>query len=139
MNIPFRDSDIQMYMDICVVYANRSRDKRDRVGAVLVKDGALFPGYNGTPPGWDNTCQDQNGITLPEVLHAEENAIGKCLRLGVSPVGAILFTTRAPCAHCAKLILISGIREVHYLNDYRDSTGLAILQRAGVKIAKVQA
>jgi len=115
-----------------------SRAKRLQVGCVIWKDGrAISLGYNGTPSGWDNACEDENNVTKPEVLHAETNAIAKLARSTESGQGALLYTTHAPCLECSKLIYQAGISEVYWGNDYRDKSGLEFLHKAGVKISQV--
>ena len=120
-----------------------------QVGCVIVKDNRILSvGYNGTPSGWDNECEEvikwPNGdikflTTKPEVLHAERNALDKVAKSTESTDGAILFVTHTPCIECAKSIYNTGIKEVYYINEY-DATigsGLEFLKKAGVKVSKV--
>jgi dCMP deaminase len=115
------------------------------VGAVIVKDDSVIYGYNGTPAGWDNNCEDEVGYNLgepilktkPEVLHAESNAIAKLAKSTTSGLGATMFVTHAPCMECAKLIYQSGIGHVLYRNSYRDTSGVAFLEKSGVKVDQV--
>ena len=163
---------LQAHLDVAVRYADLSKARRLKVGAVVVKDDRIISiGYNGTPPGWDNNCEkldwmprDTGGwlnpnelrqlfpltgehpelgqwpyrlITKPEVIHAEENAIAKLARSHESGEDASMFITHAPCAQCAKLILMSGIKNVYYRNVYRDDAGIKFLQQGGVNIEKI--
>ena len=119
------------------VWAKNSYCKRRQVGALLVKDRMIISdGYNGTPSGFENICEDENGITKPYVLHAEANAITKVAKSNNSSEGATLYVTDAPCMECAKLIIQAGIRRVVYNKDYRNTEGLELLERAGIEICK---
>jgi dCMP deaminase len=110
----------QLYMDLAVVVAQQSKCKRAQVGAILVKDGNVIAiGYNGTPSGFCNDCEAEDE-TLPEVLHAESNAIAKCARSTSSANKATLYTTLSPCFECCKLIIQAGISRVVYKEFYRD-------------------
>jgi len=135
-------------MKTAEVFAECSTAKRLHVGAIIVKDERIISiGYNGTPSGWDNTCEDflsddgeviQNVTkTKPEVLHAETNAIAKLAKFDGSGSGSVLFVTHAPCLDCAKLVFQAGISSVYYRNSYRDSTGVDFLNKAGVKVEKM--
>ena len=137
---------IEAYMKTAEVFAECSTAKRLHVGAIIVKDDRIISiGYNGTPSGWDNTCEDNKvnydgeyiTVTKPEVLHAETNAIAKLARSTESGNGATLFVTHAPCLDCAKLVYQSGINSVFYRNSYRDEIGIQFLQKAGVKIEQI--
>jgi dCMP deaminase len=117
------------YMKIAKVFAEHSSAKRKKVGAVIVKDDRIISiGYNGMPSGWSNDCEI-DGVTKPEVLHAESNAIAKLARSTESGEGATLFVTCAPCLECAKLIYQSGIKEVFYDEDYRNNDGVYFLNK----------
>ena len=134
---------IQAHLDVAERYAKLSKARRLNVGAVVVKDDRIISiGYNGTPPGWDNNCEhelsDGSLKTRPEVLHAEENAIGKLARSHESGLGATMFITHAPCAQCAKLILVSGISSVYYRDTYRDDAGIKFLEKGGVKVQQIE-
>jgi dCMP deaminase len=145
---------IQAHLDVAERYAKLSKARRLNVGAVVVKDDRIISiGYNGTPPGWDNNCEDEtvelySGYegaihrtvlkTKPEVLHAEENAIGKLARSHESGNGATMFITHAPCAQCAKLILVSGISQVYYRDTYRDDAGIKFLEKGGVRVQQIE-
>ena len=108
------------YMDIAKIVSEQSKCNRAKVGAILVKDGNVIAiGYNGTPTGFCNDCEHED-ITLPEVLHAESNAIAKCARSTSSADGSILYTTLSPCFECCKLIIQAGIVKVIYNQKYHD-------------------
>lgn len=130
---------IEAHMKAAEVYASLSSAKRLQVGAVVVKDNRIISiGYNGTPSGWDNNCEDEHGQTKPEVIHAEANAILKLAASNEAGKGAAMFVTHAPCRDCAKLIYGSGIRSVYYRDSYRDDSGVKFLESAGVIIKKVE-
>lgn len=117
---------INTYFDIAKAVAKLSRCNRAKVGAILVKDRNIVAyGYNGTPSGFCNECEDQNGNTLSEVIHAETNAI---LKAGSEASGCDLFLTLSPCMECCKLIKQAGINHVYFLESYRDLSGLHKLQ-----------
>ena len=123
------------YLQMAAVWAKNSYCKRRQVGALLVKDKMIISdGYNGTPSGFENVCEDENGVTKPYVLHAEANAISKVAKSGNSSAGATLYITASPCIECAKLIIQSGIKRVVYGEMYRLTDGLDLLQRAGIEI-----
>lgn len=124
-----------MYLNIAFEVALRSKCNRKKVGCVLVKDGNILSfGYNGTPSGMDNECEDCNGNTKKEVLHAETNAITKCAKSGHSTEGSTCYLTYSPCFECAKLMIQSGIKRVFFTELYRDTTSLSFLNEAGIKI-----
>lgn len=126
---------IDAYMDTAERFARLSSAVRLKVGAVIVQDNRIISiGYNGTPAGWDNTCEDHNNKTKPEVIHAEANAITKLARSGEPGVGAVLFCTHAPCIDCAKLIFGAGISKVFYREQYRSTDGVEFLARSGVHV-----
>ena len=126
------------YMDMAAIWATNSYCKRRQVGALLVKDRMIISdGYNGTPSGFENICEDENGVTKPYVLHAEANAISKVAKSGNSADGATLYVTASPCVECAKLIIQSGIRRVVYRDEYRLTDGIDLLRRAGVEVEKI--
>jgi len=109
------------------------------VGALIVKDRMIISdGYNGTPCGFENVCEDENGQTKPYVLHAEANAITKVAKSGNSSDGATLYVTAAPCMECAKLIIQAGIKRVVYQDEYRVRDGIDLLERAGVEVVKLK-
>ena len=128
----------ERYIEMASVWAKNSYCKRRQVGALLVKDKMIISdGYNGTPSGFENVCEDENGVTKPYVLHAEANAISKVAQSGNSSKGATLYVTASPCIECAKLIIQSGIRRVVYRDEYRLTDGVDLLRRAGVEVEKV--
>lgn len=121
------------------IWAENSYCKRRKVGALLVKDQMIISdGYNGTPSGFENVCEDENNITKPYVLHAEANAITKVARSNNSSEGATLYVTSSPCIECSKLIIQAGIRRVVYSENYRLSDGIDLLNRAGVELVSVE-
>lgn len=126
------------YIQMASIWASNSYCKRRQVGALLVKDRTIISdGYNGTPSGFENICEDENGVTKPYVLHAEANAISKVAKSGNSSDGATLYVTASPCAECAKLIIQAGITRVVYRDEYRLTDGIDLLRRAGVEVEKV--
>jgi dCMP deaminase len=149
---------IKAFMDTAARFADLSSAVRLKVGSVVVKDNRIISiGYNGTPAGWDNTCEDKiycddgdwSEQLLPkeanqwmnyklktkdEVIHAEANAIAKLARDGESGIGATLFATHAPCVQCAKLIYGAGISKVYYRNSYRDTSGVDFLKKCGIEV-----
>jgi len=123
------------YMRMAIIWAENSYCKRRQVGALLVKDKMIISdGYNGTPSGFENICEDESNTTKPYVLHAEANAITKVARSFNSSTGATLYVTASPCIECAKLIIQAGIVRVVYGEPYHLEDGLNLLQRAGIEI-----
>ncbi|MCK9155777.1 MAG: dCMP deaminase family protein [Paludibacteraceae bacterium] len=123
------------YMQMARIWAENSYCERRKVGALLVKDKMIISdGYNGTPSGFENVCEDDNNKTKPYVLHAEANAITKVARSNNSSEGATLYVTASPCIECAKLIIQSGIKRVVYSELYHITDGIDLLKRAGVEI-----
>lgn len=123
------------YLRMARIWAENSYCKRRQVGALVVKDKMIISdGYNGTPSGFENVCEDENGVTKPYVLHAEANAITKLARSSNNSDGATLYVTASPCIECAKLIIQAGIRRVVYGEKYRLTDGLDLLEQAGVEI-----
>lgn len=126
------------YMDMAERFAQLSSATRLKVGSIVVRDNRIISiGYNGMPSGWTNTCEDENNVTKPEVIHAEANAITKLARDGERGLGADLFCTHAPCIHCAKLIYGAGIKKVFYRETYRDTLGIEFLDACGIEVEKV--
>lgn len=124
----------ERYLEMAQVWAKNSYCKRRQVGALLVKDRMIISdGYNGTPSGFENQCEDENGVTKPYVLHAEANAITKVAKSGNSSQGATLYVTASPCMECAKLIIQAGIKRVVYKDLYRIRDGIDLLERAGIE------
>ena len=123
------------YLKMASIWAENSYCIRRKVGALIVKDKMIISdGYNGTPSGFENICEDSNGVTKPYVLHAEANAITKIARSGNNSDGATLYVTAAPCIECAKLIIQAGIKRVIYSEPYRLSDGIDLLKRAGINV-----
>lgn len=115
------------HMEVAYIYGELSYCKRKQVGCIIVKDGRVISiGYNGTPPGWENKCEGDDGKTIPEVSHAEENAVGKLAKSHESGEGASCFLTAAPCLPCAKLLATAGIKEVYYGELYVGSHNTAL-------------
>mgnify|MGYP000050903901 FL=1 len=126
------------YIRMAGIWAENSYCQRRKVGALIVKDKMIISdGYNGTPSGFENVCEDENNVTKPYVLHAEANAITKIARSGNSSAGATMYVTAAPCIECAKLIIQAGIRRVVYSEQYRLEDGLDLLRRAKIEVIYV--
>lgn len=122
------------YLRMAEVWAENSYCRRRKVGALLVKDNMIISdGFNGTPSGFKNICEDDNNSTFPYVLHAEANAITKIARSNNSSNGATLYVTASPCLECSKLIIQAGIRRVVFSELYRITDGLDLLKKAGVE------
>ena len=123
------------YLRMARIWAENSYCQRRKVGALVVKDKMIISdGYNGTPSGFENVCEDAHGVTHPYVLHAEANAITKLARSGNNSDQATLYVTASPCIECAKLIIQAGIRRVVYAEQYRLTDGIDLLRRAGVEV-----
>lgn len=123
------------YARMARIWAENSYCERRKVGALVVKDQMIISdGYNGTPTGFENICEDENYTSKPYVLHAEANAITKLARSSNSSDGATMYITASPCIECAKLIIQSGIRRVVYSEQYRLTDGIDLLQRAGIEV-----
>ncbi|MCM1290659.1 MAG: dCMP deaminase family protein [Prevotella sp.] len=123
------------YLRMAEIWSENSYCKRRRVGALLVKDKAIISdGFNGTPSGFPNICEDNDGVTHPYVLHAEANAITKVARSNNSSEGSTLYVTTSPCMECSKLIIQAGIRRVVFSELYRITDGLNLLRAAGVDV-----
>ena len=123
------------YLKMARIWAENSYCKRRQVGALIVKDKMIISdGYNGTPSGFENVCEDENNVTKPYVLHAEANAITKIARSSNNSDGATLYVTAAPCIECAKLIIQAGISRVIYSEEYRIEDGINLLRRAGIEV-----
>jgi dCMP deaminase len=124
-----------VYMGTAFLYARKSKAVRAQVGAVLVTEtGILLPGINGTAAGTDNRCEDENGLTKIETIHAELNCLIKAAKEGVSVHGATVYVTMSPCRHCAALMIQSGIKRVVYSEQYRDASGIEYLINNGVEV-----
>ena len=126
------------YMRMAQEWARLSHCTRKKVGALIVKDGMIISdGYNGTPTGFPNRCEDEQGLTHWYVLHAEANAIMKVARSTNDARGATLYLTHSPCKECSKLILQAGVRRLVYLDRYKDTSGLELLERGDVMVHRL--
>ncbi|MBQ4357879.1 MAG: dCMP deaminase family protein [Paludibacteraceae bacterium] len=127
------------YMKMALIWAGNSYCKRRQVGALLVKDKMIISdGYNGTPSGFENNCEDEDNKSFAYVLHAEANAITKVARSTNNSEGATLYVTASPCIECAKLIIQAGIRRVVYGEQYRLLDGIDLLRKAGIEVTQVE-
>ena len=123
------------YLRMARIWAKNSYCKRRQVGALVVKDKMIISdGYNGTPSGFENICEDENNLTKPYVLHAEANAITKLARSSNNSDRATLYVTAAPCLECSKLIMQAGIKRVVYGEAYRLEDGINLLRRANIEV-----
>ena len=126
------------YLRMAAIWAENSYCQRRKVGALLVKDKMIISdGFNGTPAGFENVCEDENGVTKPYVLHAEANAITKVARSNNSSSGATLYVTASPCVECAKLIIQAGIKRVVFIDLYRLCDGIELMERAGIECVHI--
>lgn len=126
------------YLRMTRIWAENSYCRRRKVGAIIVKDSMIISdGYNGTPSGFENVCEDENGSTKPYVLHAEANAITKVARSNNSSDGSTLYVTASPCMECSKLIIQAGIKRVVFNELYRLADGIELLERAGIEVVHV--
>lgn len=126
------------YLRMATIWAENSYCQRRKVGAIIVKDQMIISdGYNGTPSGFENVCEDESGVTKAYVLHAEANAITKVARSNNSSDGATLYVTASPCVECAKLIIQAGIKRVVFNELYRITDGIDLLNRAGVECVHI--
>lgn len=135
---PYKGKQLQFdrrYLEMARIWAQNSYCKRRQVGALIVKDKMIISdGYNGTPAGFENNCEDEDNKTKPYVLHAEANAITKVAKSSNSSDNATLYVTTSPCLECSKLIIQSGIRRVVFCDRYHKDDGLMLLDRAGIEI-----
>lgn len=126
------------YLRMAAIWAENSYCKRRKVGAIIVKDSMIISdGFNGTPSGFENVCEDESGVTKPYVLHAEANAITKLARSNNNSDGSTLYITDSPCIECAKLIIQAGIKRVVFAQKYRLVDGLELLQRANIELLHI--
>ena len=129
----------ERYIRMARIWGENSYSKRRQVGALLVKEKMIISdGFNGTPSGFENICEDENGRTKPYVLHAEANAITKVAKSANNCDGSTLYITAAPCIECSKLIIQAGIKRVVYCDDYRSEDGLNLLKRVGIECIKCE-
>jgi dCMP deaminase len=127
------------YLRMARIWAENSYCKRRQVGALIVKDQMIISdGYNGTPSGFENVCEDENNITKPYVLHAEANAITKVAASNNNSKGATIYITSSPCIECAKLIIQSGIKRVVFSNKYHTEEGIKLLHMAGIEVDYIE-
>ena len=127
------------YMNMALDWAKLSYANRKKVGALLIKDGMIISdGFNGTPSGFDNRCEGDDNKTLWYVLHAEANALMKVARSTQSAEGSTLYVTLSPCKECSKLIYQAGVERVVYCNEYKDTAGIRLLEKAGVKVERIK-
>lgn len=132
--MPKQEELDRRYLRMARIWAENSYCKRRQVGCLLVKNQMIISdGYNGTPHGFENRCEDDNNVSKPYVLHAEANAITKIAKSHNSSDGATLYVTASPCIECSKLIIQAGIRRVVYSEEYRIKDGLELLMRAGIQ------
>lgn len=138
MSLTTSDKQLELdkrYLRMATIWAENSYCERRKVGALVVKDKMIISdGYNGTPSGFENICEDENNTTKPYVLHAEANAITKVAASSNSSKGATIYVTASPCIECAKLIIQSGIIRVVYGEEYRIDDGIRLLKRAGIEV-----
>ena len=126
------------YLAMARIWAENSYCQRRKVGALVVKESMIISdGYNGTPRGFENVCEDENDVSKPYVLHAEANAITKLARSSNNSDGATIYVTTAPCIECSKLIIQSGIRRVVFGEHYRLTDGIDLLRRAGIEVVQL--
>lgn len=132
------DLDIR-YLRMAGIWSENSYCQRRKVGCLVVKDNMIISdGFNGTPAGFENVCEDENNVTFPYVLHAEANAITKLARCGNSSDGATMYVTDSPCIECSKLIIQAGIKRVVYSKKYRLEDGLNLLRKANIDIEFIE-
>jgi dCMP deaminase len=126
------------FIEVAKLIAQHSKANRAKVGAILVKNNRIISiGYNGTPSGFDNTCEDENGITKKEVIHAESNCLMKCACSNESTENSTLYVTMSPCFECAKLIIQAKIKNVLYLEEYRDILGIELLKKSNINVRQI--
>ena len=126
------------YLRMARIWAGNSYCERRKVGALVVKDKMIISdGYNGTPSGFENVCEDENNVTKPYVLHAEANAITKLARSSNNSDGSTLYVTAAPCIECSKLIIQSGIKRVVYAEKYRLEDGINLMKKANIEVVYI--
>lgn len=133
-----KDKHIHAFMKTAYIFAECSTAKRLQVGCIAVKENKIISiGYNGTPSGFDNCCEDENGRTKPEVIHAESNMLMKLARHGGGAQDCIVFCTHSPCIECAKLMYAAGVKMLYYAEMYRSEAGILFLQSAGVDVKQI--
>ena len=139
---PYNEKQIEYdkrYLEMAQIWAKNSYCKRRQVGALIVKEKMIISdGYNGTPSGFENVCEDEDLKTKPYVLHAEANAITKVAKSNNSSEEATLYVTTSPCLECSKLIIQAGIKRVVFCDKYRIEDGLRLLERANIEIGHIE-
>jgi dCMP deaminase len=139
---PYKDKQEifdRRYIEMATIWAKNSYCKRRQVGALIVSGKMIISdGYNGTPSGFENICEDENNNTKPYVLHAEANAITKVAKSNNSSEGATLYVTTSPCMECAKLIIQSGIKRVVYTDRKESNDGIPLLERANIEVVQIK-
>lgn len=139
---PYGDKQAEFdtrYLQMAKIWAENSYCERRKVGALIVRGRMIISdGYNGTPSGFENVCEDETGKTKPYVLHAEANAITKVAKSNNSSENSTLYVTSAPCMECSKLIIQAGIRRVVFSDLYHNSSGIELLKRAGIELVHIQ-
>jgi len=139
---PYKEKQIEFdkrYLEMAKIWAKNSYCIRRQVGALIVKDKMIISdGYNGTPAGFENVCEDENNKTKPYVLHAEANAITKVAKSNNSSENATLYITTSPCMECSKLIIQSGIKRVVFCDKYHNVEGLQLLERAKIEVVHIE-
>jgi len=142
MCVPNNEKQLKLderYLKMAMIWAENSYCTRRQVGALLVKDKMIISdGYNGTPSGFENVCEDENNKTKPYVLHAEANAITKVAKSNNSSEGATLYVSSSPCLECSKLIIQAGIKRVVFSEQYHMNDGVELLERAKIEVIKVE-
>jgi len=139
---PYKEKQLEYdkrYLEMAKIWSKNSYCVRRKVGALIVKGKMIISdGYNGTPSGFENVCEDENNVTKPYVLHAEANAITKVAKSNNSSEGATLYVTTSPCMECSKLIIQSGIKRVVFCDKYHNTEGLQLLERANIEIVHLE-
>jgi dCMP deaminase len=140
MNLPLKQLRYdKAYLRMAKTWSELSHCERKQVGAIIVKDGMIISdGFNGTPSGFDNCCESDEGDTLWYVLHAEANAILKVAKSTHNSQGATLYLTLSPCKECSKLVVQSGIKRVVFIDSYKDTSGIDFLREAGVEVVQIE-
>lgn len=136
-----KDKHKHAFMDIAKRFAECSTASRLKVGAICVHENEnqiISIGYNGTPPGFDNKCEDDNNTTIPEVIHAEANMLAKLCQSECSSKNSIVFLTHSPCIECSKLLLVAGVKQIYYDTEYRKKDGIDFLLKCGVTIEQLK-
>lgn len=129
------------FMEIAKRFAQCSTANRLKVGAICVhknESQIISLGYNGTPEGWDNSCEDDDNNTRPEVIHAEANMLAKICKSECSSDGSIVFLTHSPCIECSKLMYVAGVKQVYYEIEYRKRDGIEFLQKCGILVEQIK-